>query len=126
MATLHGCKFIEVSASLDLGVDNLLQGLMTQVHLRHRKYMEAHQSPGDSSSSSTSVGVSKSSSSASSYTTNSGVLADRQRKKRSNSKVLAMGAAASSVKLAQRLIDRLMSIRAAAGKSKSCLDLHSL
>ncbi|CAL8109729.1 unnamed protein product [Orchesella dallaii] len=129
LATLHGCKFIEVSASLDLGVDNLTQGLMTQVHLRHQKYMEAHQSSaGESSSSSTSVAISKSSSSSSTSGTTKGSSSaqQRQRKKRSNSRVLAMGAATQSFKLAQRLIDKLMSIRGSSGKSKSCLDLHSL
>lgn len=147
LATLHGCKFIEVSASLDLGMDNLIQGLLTQVHLRHKKYVKAHQSSA-SSSSSTSVAISKSSSSSSSSATNttkessasstpfSGAAAhhpqnhhQRLRKKRSSSRALALGlggAATSSLKLAQRLIDRLMSIRGSSGKSKSCLDLDRL
>lgn len=120
LATAYDCKFIEISSSLDVGIDSLQKGLATQVYLRHHKVLEVKKKGNLISSSMTSSTSSSTSSSFFGFNHQKQQQHSQQRKKKTS-------AGLSSLRLAQKLIDRIMSIRVTGnGKSKSCLDLHSL
>ncbi len=137
LATAYDVKFIEVSSSLGVGITQLQKGLATQVVLRHgygAKIDGAHPLLSNSNSKtgrngSCSSRSSCSSNSSSNYLINSSLMSRSGSKK---NKIFGGGSSSgsgplSSLKLAQKLIDRIMALRIVGGhKTKSCLDLHSL
>lgn len=148
LATLFDVKFIEISSSLGVGVSELQKGLATQVHLRHAPNSNLNQSSrqtskkkksSSSSSNSSTTGSTCSSTSSSRLVTSANGASNKNNRKASKGSSggrpnvlgnlrLATGGngALGSLKLAQKLIDRLMLRIGGSSKSKSCLDLHSL
>lgn len=135
LATAYDVKFIEISSSLDIGIVQLQKGLATQVLLRHggtnllvgngglvlKGGVHRHGSVSSSSTSSSSTTSSNYLITGSGSSSGSGSGGGGKMGK------FGKGGPLSSLRLAQKLIDRIMALRIVGGhKTKSCLDLHSL
>jgi len=119
LAANHGCKFIEISTTLDMGVHALKMGLSTQIYLRQQQKQETENRFNHH------ISIRSRNNSTVSSKGLPNWLSQTQRKIHRSSFAAATN---SSFKLAQKVVDKIiMSFGATTGaKSKSCVDLYRL